>query len=119
MRRSHLTTGSSGDSGNRFAERLRGIREELYIQVARVLDALSSQFDHSDPERAARFLIRLIQGTVVRHFEAPHLETRTIPRDEFIDDLRYAALAYLRTHSTRPSADPRSQPPSESPSRSK
>jgi len=118
VRRSHPTTGSSGDSGDRFAERLRGIREELYTQLARVLNALRSQVDHPDPERAARFLIRLIQGTVVRHFEAPHLETHPTPREEFIDDLRYTALAYLRAHSTRPGAGPRSQPPSESPSRS-
>jgi AcrR family transcriptional regulator len=117
VRRSHPSTGSDDDSNERFAERLRGIREELYGELERVLEALRSQFDHPEPERASRFLIRLIQGTVVRHFEAPHLEAHAIPQEEFVDDLRYAALAYLRAHSTRRGAGVASQPSSGSLSR--
>jgi AcrR family transcriptional regulator len=119
VRRSHPSTGADDDSNDRFAERLRGIREELYGELARVLDALRSQFDHPEPERASRFLIRLIQGTVARHFEAPHLESHPTPTDEFVDDLRYAALAYLRADSTRRGASAPPKPSSGSPSRSK
>jgi hypothetical protein len=56
---------------------------------------------------------------VARHFEAPHLESHPTPTDEFVDDLRYAALAYLRADSILRGASTPSEPTSGSPSRSK
>lgn len=91
-------------SDERFAERIRAIRHELYSHLARVLRQLSDQISHPDPEHAARFLVRLIQGVGARHYEGPHLEDRDLDPDELIDDLTRVALDYL-------GAEPDSQHP--------
>ena len=86
-----------------FAERIRTIRAELYSHLAAVLRQLEHQTSVSDPERAARFLVRLIQGACMRHFEGPHLEEEPPGREELVEDLSRVALAYL---GVEPEADP-------------
>jgi AcrR family transcriptional regulator len=82
-------------SNDHFAARIRRIRDELYRHLADVLRRLHDQVPHRDPEHAARFLVRLIQGVAVRHLEGRHLETDTIDHDELVEDLSRVCLAYL------------------------
>lgn len=89
VRRSH--------ADERFADRIRRMREALYGGLARSLrgvDGLELDSEH-DEERAARFLVRMIQGAAVRHYEGPHLESRPPDEEELVEDLIRAALAYL------------------------
>ncbi len=87
-----------------FAKRIRGIRDELYNHLAGVLVQLDEQICVEDTNRAARFLVRLIQGAAARHFEGPHLESDPIDRDELAADLCSVALAHLGVSSdTAPS----------------
>ena len=79
----------------RFADRIRTIRDELYGHLAQVLPRVEGFHAEHDPERAARFLVRLIQGAAARHFEGPHLETRPMEREELVEDLCRVALAHL------------------------
>ncbi len=87
VRRSH--------SDPHFAERIRTIRHELYTRLGDCLERLRDQFDHPDPQHAARFLIRLVQGTSVRHLEGLHLEDEPFDPDELVHDVTRMALAYL------------------------
>jgi AcrR family transcriptional regulator len=90
-------------SDERFAERIRTIRTELYAHLAALLRRLQEQIDAPNPERAARFLVRLIQGAGMRHFEGPHLEDDPPQHDELVDELCRVSLAYLGVESERSS----------------
>ncbi len=89
-------------SDDHFADRIRVIRAELYGHLAAVLERLDAQTQAADPERAARFLVRLIQGAGMRHFDGPHLEDAPPSREELVDDLCRVALAYLGVESEPP-----------------
>lgn len=82
---------------DRFAARFRTIRGNLYQHLATVLRQLQPPDAPRDPEHAARFLVRLIQGVVVRHLEGAHLESDPFDQDELVDDLCQVCLAYLTT----------------------
>ena len=71
------------------------IRAELYSHLAAVLRRLEDQTTTDDPERAARFLVRLIQGVGMRHFDGVHLEEDPPEREELVEDLSRLALIYL------------------------
>lgn len=87
-------------SDPRFAERIRAIRIELYDRLAETLERLPDQHRHEDPARAARFLVRLIQGAAARHVEGPHLEDHPITREELVEDLFRVAVDYLGVQAT-------------------
>lgn len=82
---------------DRFAARFRHIRGDLYRQLAAALRRLLPPDAPRDPDHAARFLVRLIQGVAVRHLEGPRLEADPFDQEELIDDLCHVCLTYLRT----------------------
>lgn len=86
-------------SDERFATRVRVVRTELYVHLASVLQRLEEQTTTTDPDRAARFLVRLIQGAGMRHFDAPHLEDDPPQQDQLVEDLSQLALIYLGVES--------------------
>jgi len=82
---------------DRFAARFRRIRGELYRRLGASLRLLLPPDAPRDPDHAARFLVRLIQGVAVRQLEGPRLESEPFDQEELIDDLCHVCLTYLRT----------------------
>lgn len=78
-----------------FAARIRTMREAMYGGLSAVLATMKDQFEVRDTDRAARFMIGLIQGTCARHEDGRHLEAELLPDDEMARDLARLCLVHL------------------------
>jgi AcrR family transcriptional regulator len=81
----------------RFAERTRAARSAVFERLRDLLRARRDEFAHRDPDLAAKFLIRMTYGVLIRQSDSGAVDARVHPLSdrELVEELTCAALAYL------------------------
>ena len=93
-----ITAARRAAEDERFAERIGAARSAVFERLRDLLRSRRDEFAHPDPDLAAKFLIRMTYGMLIRQSDDGVVDARVHPLSgrQLVEEVTRAALAYLR-----------------------